>query len=62
MRVVVSVLHAEIPAGANFTPGLLTKPETEKDLKPVLLFLPNDRNHLEPFSKISLIQGLTIKM
>ena len=45
------------PAGATFTPGSLTLPETEKLWKPLFPLTPFLANHSEPFSIISLIQN-----
>ena len=45
-----------MPAGASLTPGSLTRPDTEKDRKPLRSWRPNDVNQETPCSTMSRIQ------
>ena len=45
-----------MPAGASFTPGFFTRPETEKLRKPLRSWRPCAVNQSAPFSTMSRIQ------
>src|SRR6185437_10514826 len=46
-----------MPAGASFTPGSFTRPETEKLRKPLRSWRPCEVTHAAPFSTMSRIQN-----
>ena len=51
-----------MPAGASFTPGLLTRPETENERRPLRPWRPCEANHAPPFSSISRTQYSVSKL